>query len=1173
MILKQKDPTLAGIRFRERHYTSRQIPKGIVMTRGTARRRIRRSEYGIRLLALATAVAIFDLFFPAFTMLYAERSISWATPISHPAQLGGNDEPANPEAPETTIPSQAADGTPARADLGVPKYPIVSDVMRDAWLARPLEALQEANSAVFGPDDPYGPYLQLGQQWGHGGDGLAQWAWRTEGDHLTELAGAPNLISFAFESDPPSETEVLDLAGLLILHASAGRSMDNDGDAHMDLPFAAVIAVALLQEARELYGTCDSYLAYAHAISLQSIDDPLVRQAYLEARDPCSGDPAGRVAEAYLELATVTRHFVKGSQSPKFDAGDLRPAIWEPIISEFQSIQSEWPENPAGLIGEGDAYLSGALQMRQQGYQAFSVQAYLEAALLAFGKAQQITSAPEVTVSMAQALVHLGKWNQASEVLETLPAALAGTELTVHSKRLSLAHQDKLEAALAIPNPEPLEVAVVVPSGIYTSDGGFGFSPVELTATRDAWQTDRLIVPEDIGAGSTAMDASHTPADRDGLGNQLGELLLLADREEDFLQAVCGDEGNWELGRACELIAEQAESGTVGPELIDLRQDIMRMYGRFDDAKKLLTDAISDGADDAVVHERLGELHFLAGDWAGAAGSSSEALDRAVSEDDIFGFSGFSASRSGSQWAALRVAVAYRNQGRFDDAHNFLVDSEETYETIGETEDVAIFPIMLLREQAALSYARRDLVAAWEQTQRVVALGRDMEIRRSIRILGGAELQLGAFVAMELGDFDNAVSYAQAAVDIDPYNPLFLESLAEVERKASSLGSAPEAASPSASTQPAASAAVSETPPPNDDEEQADQEDPLALLIDSYRRALDVHPSLFSAWNNLGVLLLKSGAEDAALQAFEQAIQHRDDYATAWFNLGVVEAGRSGFTSFVRSQGAFGQASSLNRDYKTAERQAVFDEEIYDSGLDISKEIPPGWELSQTSRSRISLFSVGLLVMVGVRIVWELGSGWLLEKQLADMSGRARRGRGLWSKVWHWRPAGMWTTLGTIGVAVMLSGAQGLGELGFVLLVVFAVLALHSAATHNFGTTESVRQRSMPAATLLGLALAPLGLGFAPAAPVEQVDRSNPKTHRAATAALTIMAVITGTVAVLTPVPLARGAALAAILILSSSLVPVRPLDGAGLGFRRLLELAVSVGMAATALGVATLIV
>lgn len=55
-----------------------------------------------------------------------------------------------------------------------------------------------------------------------------------------------------------------------------------------------------------------------------------------------------------------------------------------------------------------------------------------------------------------------------------------------------------------------------------------------------------------------------------------------------------------------------------------------------------------------------------------------------------------------------------------------------------------------------------------------------------------------------------------------------------------------------------------------------------------YRKAARVDTNSFRAYNNLGIVLKKKGEREAAIQAFNQALEIKDDYDRGWFNLGTI---------------------------------------------------------------------------------------------------------------------------------------------------------------------------------------------------------------------------------------------------------------------------------------------
>jgi tetratricopeptide (TPR) repeat protein len=57
--------------------------------------------------------------------------------------------------------------------------------------------------------------------------------------------------------------------------------------------------------------------------------------------------------------------------------------------------------------------------------------------------------------------------------------------------------------------------------------------------------------------------------------------------------------------------------------------------------------------------------------------------------------------------------------------------------------------------------------------------------------------------------------------------------------------------------------------------------------IAAYRKAIELRPDFFQAYNNLGNALAGQGKHLEAIEAFSRAIAHRSDFADAYFNLGI----------------------------------------------------------------------------------------------------------------------------------------------------------------------------------------------------------------------------------------------------------------------------------------------
>ncbi len=109
-------------------------------------------------------------------------------------------------------------------------------------------------------------------------------------------------------------------------------------------------------------------------------------------------------------------------------------------------------------------------------------------------------------------------------------------------------------------------------------------------------------------------------------------------------------------------------------------------------------------------------------------------------------------------------------------------------------------------------------------------------------------LHLSGLIALQRGQYDLAVQSIDAAIRVDDRQPIFQNSLGEVNRARGQFDAA----------------------------------------MDCYRRAIALAPQFAAAHNNLGMVLQRSGALPEARQAFQEAIRLKPEYAHAHYNLGIV---------------------------------------------------------------------------------------------------------------------------------------------------------------------------------------------------------------------------------------------------------------------------------------------
>ena len=294
-------------------------------------------------------------------------------------------------------------------------------------------------------------------------------------------------------------------------------------------------------------------------------------------------------------------------------------------------------------------------------------------------------------------------------------------------------------------------------------------------------------------------------------------------------------------------------------------------------------------------------------------------------------------------------------------------------------------------------------------------------------------------------------------------------------------------------------------------EAQRTTDKPAAIA--AYRTALKADPTLFSTWNNLGVLLFQEGDRGAAREAFEKAVELRPGYATGWFNLGVAGSDASDPAGFLKAQGAMGKATRLDGRFRDADRAPAFDEEVYDSGLDLSRPIPDDWKLVKTSRSRPSLIGLGLLLLVLFRIGWALGSDWVVGRGLERAIGGGLRTHPRVRRAFEARPSALWTSR-QLAALLFLSGSSGRGETGFLLVLLSALLAAHALAPRLLSPGTPLRQASFVPASVIAVLLALPGLGFGAAGPIaEDANALGVAVRTAGVVVLGVVTVVLGVVA------------------------------------------------------------
>ena len=88
----------------------------------------------------------------------------------------------------------------------------------------------------------------------------------------------------------------------------------------------------------------------------------------------------------------------------------------------------------------------------------------------------------------------------------------------------------------------------------------------------------------------------------------------------------------------------------------------------------------------------------------------------------------------------------------------------------------------------------------------------------------------------------------------------------------------------------------------------------------AYRRALDINPNYYQAWNNLGIIYNRFGEYSKAVEAYDKAIKIRTNPAThkAWYNKGLARCRMNLPEEYERAVTDFRKAIRLKTDYHQA---------------------------------------------------------------------------------------------------------------------------------------------------------------------------------------------------------------------------------------------------------------
>jgi tetratricopeptide (TPR) repeat protein len=512
-----------------------------------------------------------------------------------------------------------------------------------------------------------------------------------------------------------------------------------------------------------------------------------------------------------------------------------------------------------------------------------------------------------------------------------------------------------------------------------------------------------------------------------------------------------------------------------------------------------------DGDSNALPALRLGEVAFLQGDYNEAAAQFGVAAFRARLLP--------SADPSLASQAQLDRGAALLKAGRTTEGVALLRDAEQDgvagFPRAGADYDVA-------REFGAVSYHSAVQLGDYESaTGDLHGAVDDYAMASSWtaklnELLAKPEVMDNnlALAYLGIGSTERARDSAAKALETDSMNPVFLMTAGFV----------------------------------------ADRAGDAAAAADYDQRALASDPGSFAAANDLGVELARRHSVGAAEMALRQAVGAAPGYALGWFNLGVLESQR-GPAHLLASQGAFARALNLDATLKDRRHELTIDGSVYRTALDLSKPLPPEWSLAQTQKTApVTSASLLALALLGVGLAKSSNRhGIDLAKQfLNPVVTQLNK-----IQVPRWLQPPIWAVVGTVAAFLLtyLRHAGSPTETGAYCLAIVLMSAVAVQARTVVASRSNVvaTQTSWLPGLSFGLLTGALGAPWAPL-PVAATKTESPRVHLAAPLTLAVLSLVLFIQFAWLNIPLTQAVAIAALIMVGSTLLPIGPLDGANVG-------------------------
>lgn len=932
---------------------------------------------------------------------------------------------------------------------------------------------------------------------------------------------------------------VLDLTALLT--AAAAQEWEYPS------PFrsGAAVAYSVLRHALRGAESCELQLQLAFVVSMgQNVSDANLSTEVEKARDLCPGEPTPLWLRSQVRARNALQESLFGY---RFDA--TRPELMAGAVEDLETLREESGDNPLGSAGLADLLLDRADASEDRGLRPFQTRTWRRQALDLYAEARTKSADPGLLAGHARALTDLGRFDEAGEVLKSVPddlSALRGfVTMAVRNDQSRGDFSRVLETlkSTSVLFPNTLELVTGDPD--FGRLPGFGRLTAAPSTVLDATWAE--------GGGASTLDVSFIPQHRtnwsaDGFCLEVDAINALvlegrADETDDWTSEAFTTPEDPISGPCLE---NGFSAQRLATDSFDDRQDLLRWARRLTDAAEVVAVWQDEEPSDYAASQRAGELAYLEGEYASASEHFRTGLDlwysSAESESSPSNYVFTDLDLIPPQAVLnLQLAAALEGAGEQGAARESLVTQiDELDANVSEMEanEVGAARFYALSQLGSLEVEAEKFDEAVERLRDAVSTANDLtrqqdsggfELSRNhegdadFSPLRGSQENNLALALARSGDSTEAKAAAAAALTRDPASPIFLDTLAFTHQLAGNS----------------------------------------KLAVDAYRAALKADSTSYVSANNLAVLLANEGELGKARELLREALAVAPDYAKAWHNLGVVNAQMR--RPFIETQGSFAIAGRLSSSLRGGDSGLLVDSTIYNSGLDVSKALSPTWSYARTAHSSNNGFVWSMVLLLALRLAWALGLDRVVEavatRTIAPRTDTPGR------RVRVWRQAPSFLALAVSGVVLALPAMQwatGWTAKLLAFVAIFGIVIAPICARWLLASPHSSRQVGWLPAIGVGGAAALVGVSLAPFPGVDDDSALRRRVAWAAAVTVAALTILFAALAFASAVPLARFLAMAGAALLASILLPIHPFDGKRLQGRFL-------GIAVTAaLGLAT---